>query len=201
MVLSKLHGLFKSAYEPKNLLKTNVVASGILLLIGDTIQQSIELYRGVHEKGSYDIPRSSRMLAIGLFHGAPRHFFYVRLEKSIPGTSLKCAAKKVFFDQASHHDGGDDGVDLSDDDTVILFGMKIEAGRDYCADRPLDLCRHNLPLWDVHPRGQGTHSQLGEPQRQVPKGVPVRQPSLASRPDDQLLHSALPVQGALRQRV
>ena len=51
MASSKLYGLFKSAYEPKNLLKTNVVASGILLLIGDTIQQSIELYRGSHEKG------------------------------------------------------------------------------------------------------------------------------------------------------
>ena len=49
----------------------------------------------------------------------------------------------------------------------MLFGMKIEAGRYYCAGRPLDLHRHNLPLWDVHPRGQGTHSQLGEPQRQV----------------------------------
>ena len=43
--------LFKSAYEPKNLLKTNVAASGILLLLGDIIQQNIELYRGVHEKG------------------------------------------------------------------------------------------------------------------------------------------------------
>ena len=51
MAFSKLRGLFKSAYEPKNLLKTNVLASGILLLIGDAIQQSIELYRGVHEKG------------------------------------------------------------------------------------------------------------------------------------------------------
>ena len=51
MAFRKLNGLFKSAYEPNNLLKTNVVASGLLLLIGDTIQQSIELYRGVHEKG------------------------------------------------------------------------------------------------------------------------------------------------------
>ena len=51
MVISKMSGLFKSAYEPKNLLKTNVAASGILLLLGDIIQQNIELYRGVHEKG------------------------------------------------------------------------------------------------------------------------------------------------------
>ena len=123
MAFNKLRVVFKSAYEPNNLLKTNVAASGVLLLIGDVIQQSIELYRGVHDKGepchqgqrwrhclwskyiykfykptigvtywwiwfwwfwsgSYDILRSSRMLAIGLFHGAPRHFFYVRLEKS-----------------------------------------------------------------------------------------------------------------------
>lgn len=120
MAFRKLNGLFKSAYEPDNLLKTNVVASGLLLLIGDTIQQSIELYRGVHEKGSYDIPRSSRMLAIGLFHGAPRHFFYVRLEKSIPGTSLKCAAKKVFFDQA---------VLSVFVDTTFLFGMALLEGK------------------------------------------------------------------------
>ena len=51
MVISKMRGLFRSAYEPKNLLKTNVAASGILLLLGDIIQQNIELYRGVHEKG------------------------------------------------------------------------------------------------------------------------------------------------------
>jgi len=115
-----MSGLFKSAYEPKNLLKTNVAASGILLLLGDIIQQNIELYRGVHEKGSFDLPRSSRMLAIGLFHGAPRHFFYVRLEKSIPGTSLKCAAKKVFFDQA---------VLSVFIDTTFLFGMPLLEGR------------------------------------------------------------------------
>ena len=85
----------------------------------------IEVFLKTTTPGSFDLPRSSRMLAIGLFHGAPRHFFYVRLEKSgkslklksnknlfagIPGTSLKCAAKKVFFDQAGLCDG------YSDDD-------------------------------------------------------------------------------------
>ena len=39
------------------------------------------------------------MLMIGLFHGAPRHYFYVYLERYIPGKSITCAAKKVFFDQ------------------------------------------------------------------------------------------------------
>ena len=51
MAFNKLRVVFKSAYEPNNLLKTNVAASGVLLLIGDVIQQSIELYRGVHDKG------------------------------------------------------------------------------------------------------------------------------------------------------
>ena len=118
--------------------------------------------------GSFDLPRSSRMLAIGLFHGAPRHFFYVRLEKSgkslklksskklfagIPGTSLKCAAKKVFFDQAGLCDCYSDGDDEEDKceiidtkltdmttmivqavlsvfiDTTFLFGMPLLEGR------------------------------------------------------------------------
>ena len=43
--------LFASAYEPKNLLRTNVIASGALLMLGDGIQQSIELHTQTHETG------------------------------------------------------------------------------------------------------------------------------------------------------
>ena len=81
MVLSKLHGLFKSAYEPKNLLKTNVVASGILLLIGDTIQQSIELYRGVHEKGEIKMVTNNNITTMTTFPLIQTHLndFFVLL--------------------------------------------------------------------------------------------------------------------------
>lgn len=90
------------------------------MLLGDAIQQGIELYTEHHETGSYDLRRSCRMLVIGLLQGAPRHFFYVRLERSIPGSSLTCAAKKVFFDQA---------VLSVFIDSTFLVGMALLEGR------------------------------------------------------------------------
>jgi hypothetical protein len=59
------------------------------------------------------------MLAMGLFHGAPRHFFYIWLERRIPGGGFVCAAKKVFFDQA---------VLSVFIDTTFLFGMSMLEG-------------------------------------------------------------------------
>ena len=134
--------------------------------------------------GSFDLPRSSRMLAIGLFHGAPRHFFYVRLEKSgkslklksnkklfagIPGTSLKCAAKKVFFDQAGLCDcysDGDDEEDKCENIDSKLTDMARIFDND-CAGGPLGVHRHHFPLRHAPSRGQGTLSRPGEYQRQV----------------------------------
>ena len=77
------------------------------------------------------------MLVIGLLQGAPRHFFYVKLERHIPGcrwamegatltllTSITCAAKKVFFDQA---------VLSVFIDTTFLVGMALLEGRGLAA--------------------------------------------------------------------
>ena len=95
----KVRRLFSNAYSKKNLLTTNILASGGLLFLGDFIQQNLELRKGTSKTGllalnknypkfsdSFDYSRSCRMLAMGLFHGAPRHFFYQKLEKLIPGT-------------------------------------------------------------------------------------------------------------------
>eukprot|EP00092_Neocalanus_flemingeri_P098730 GFUD01125902.1.p1 GENE.GFUD01125902.1~~GFUD01125902.1.p1 ORF type:complete len:185 (+),score=47.59 GFUD01125902.1:118-672(+) len=98
MALESAKTMFRTAYS-KHLLATNIIASGGLLMLGDVIQQNIELYRGLHRKGTYDWNRSGKMLLIGLFHGAPRHYFYVYLERFIPGKTITCAAKKVFIDQ------------------------------------------------------------------------------------------------------
>jgi len=56
--------------------------------------------------------------------GAPRHFFYVKLERHIPGCSITCAAKKVFFDQA---------VLSVFIDTTFLVGMALLEGRGLAA--------------------------------------------------------------------
>ena len=54
MSLERVRIIFRSAYS-KHLLATNIVASGGLLLLGDVIQQHIELYRGLHTKGGWTI--------------------------------------------------------------------------------------------------------------------------------------------------
>jgi len=119
MILRKVKEILHNAYS-KHLLATNIVASGGLLLFGDVIQQQIELYRGLHLTGSYDWNRSGRMLLMGLFHGAPRHYFYVYLERVIPGKTVGSAAKKVFFDQT---------VLSVFIDTTFLYGISLMEGR------------------------------------------------------------------------
>ena len=49
--------------------------------------------------GSYDWSRSGKMLLMGLFHGAPKHYLYLYLDRTIPGRNITSAAKKVLFDQ------------------------------------------------------------------------------------------------------
>jgi len=139
MPIRRLKRLFHNAYT-HNLLATNITMSGGLLFLGDVIQQNIELHNGVHITGTYDWPRSGRMLLLGLFHGAPRHFFYQRLETLIPGRSMGAAAKKVFMDEALL------SVFI---DSSFLLGMGLLEGRGLLAS--WDSTRDKFPqvyLWD-----------------------------------------------------
>ena len=120
MLFSRIKSLFHSAYT-NHLLATNILASGGLLFVGDVIQQHLELYRGLHAQGSYDWDRSVKMLMMGLFHGAPRHYFYVYLDRFIHGRSISSAAKKVFFDQT---------VLSVFIDSTFLYGMSIMEYKD-----------------------------------------------------------------------
>ena len=82
-MLPRLGRLLHSAYT-SHLLATNVLASGGLLCLGDAIQQQLERWGGggVEERDSHwDWNRSARMLAMGLFHGGPRHAFYIVLDR------------------------------------------------------------------------------------------------------------------------
>ena len=56
---------------------------------------------------------------MGLFHGAPRHYFYFYLDRSIPGRTISCAAKKVFLDQT---------VISVFTDSTFLYGISIMEG-------------------------------------------------------------------------
>ena len=59
------------------------------------------------------------MLLMGLFFGAPRHYFYIYLDRSIPGRTISCAAKKVVFDQI---------VLGTFTDSTFLYGISIMEG-------------------------------------------------------------------------
>ena len=140
-MLPRLGRLLHSAYT-SHLLATNLLASGGLLCLGDAIQQQLERWGGggLEERDSHwDWNRSARMLAMGLFHGGPRHVFYIVLDRLedlhlptktercfnsfdrfIPGRSPACAVKKIFFDQT---------VLSIFIDSTFLYGMCVLEGQ------------------------------------------------------------------------
>lgn len=93
-VFSKIKSLFSN-----HLLAVNVASSGGLLVFGDFIQQHIEIWNKSHSTGSFDKERSGRLLLMGLFHGAPRHYFYVYLEKYLPGRDAYSVMRKILLDE------------------------------------------------------------------------------------------------------
>jgi len=81
----------------KNLLVTNIVSSGGLLMLGDLIQQRRER-SGNHT--SYDAERCARMGLVGLSQGPPHHYWYLYLDKVLPGKGAVTVGKKILADQA-----------------------------------------------------------------------------------------------------
>uniref|UniRef100_A0A6A7G3A5 Mpv17-like protein 2 n=2 Tax=Hirondellea gigas TaxID=1518452 RepID=A0A6A7G3A5_9CRUS len=97
--LNVLKAFWRGCFAPKNLLLTNTVSSGILLGVGDCIQQKIERWRGVHTYPHYDWARTGRLFTVGLIAGPPHHFFYIFLDKFYPRTDAKTVFKKIMIDQ------------------------------------------------------------------------------------------------------
>ncbi|KAL3269376.1 hypothetical protein HHI36_008446 [Cryptolaemus montrouzieri] len=68
----------------KYLLFTNITSSGATMFFGDLLQQELEYQQGKLSK-RYDYGRLGRMLFIGLAVGPLHHYFYINLNKYIPG--------------------------------------------------------------------------------------------------------------------
>jgi len=81
----------------KNLLVTNIVSSGALLVVGDVIQQRLE--KAHNPAKVYDKERSARMGLVGLSQGPPHHYWYLYLDKFIPGKTAAIVCKKILADQ------------------------------------------------------------------------------------------------------
>ncbi|XP_022120306.2 mpv17-like protein 2 [Pieris rapae] len=88
-----VHFFFK-----KNLLLTNSITSGGFMVLGDLIQQEIEIHANLLPS-RYDWSRTARMFIIGTLMGPLHHFYYIYLDKLLPHTDLKTVGKKILNDQ------------------------------------------------------------------------------------------------------
>ena len=92
----------KNIFFGRHLWITNTISGGVLLALGDLIQQSIEQRNSACDGNAkqYDLERSGRMTTVGFALGLPHHYWYLFLDRLIPGTSMRCVAKKILLDQS-----------------------------------------------------------------------------------------------------
>ena len=81
----------------KHLLVTNTVSSGAFFVLGDAIQQRLEMTQSPGRK--FDFKRTLRLGAVGLTQGPPHHYWYIYLDKFLPGKSYGVVIKKILADQ------------------------------------------------------------------------------------------------------
>lgn len=75
------------------LLITNIGLSASLSGIGDSIEQKYEKYKD--EKRKFDWTRCRNMSVSGVTIGVVCHYWYIWLDKKLPGQAFKTAVKKV----------------------------------------------------------------------------------------------------------
>ncbi|XP_063772169.1 mpv17-like protein 2 isoform X2 [Pseudophryne corroboree] len=97
IILNRFAGYWRKMFNGQNLLITNTVSSGILLSIGDTIQQTREIRKDPEKKR--DWLRTGRMLVIGSCLGPLDHYWYIWLDRLLPGATVQLVVKKVLLEQ------------------------------------------------------------------------------------------------------
>lgn len=88
----------RKALFGKYLLHTNIISSGVLMLLGDLMSQEIEYRKGLI-KERYDWVRSSKMFLVGTIQGPIHHYFYGWLDRKYVGATLKITTIKILYDQ------------------------------------------------------------------------------------------------------
>lgn len=82
----------------KHLLITNTVSSGILMAMGDAIQQDIE-YKNQLKTKRFDYDRMGRMFWVGILLGPLHHVYYEYVDRIWPGSTMRDVRKKIYADQ------------------------------------------------------------------------------------------------------
>jgi protein Mpv17 len=83
----------------KYLLVTNVAISTSLSGVGDTLQQHYEILTGDQPNLEWDKKRTLDMSITGATVGVVCHYWYIYLDKTLPGRTFKIVMKKLLVDQ------------------------------------------------------------------------------------------------------
>ena len=162
----------------KHLLLTNTVSSGGFFVLGDAIQQRVEMTQNPGQK--FDVRRCSRLGLVGLTQGPPHHYWYVYLDKFLPGKAYGVVMKKILADQV---------FAAPFFAITFIFGAGLMEGNSLSK---MIIC--NPSILELFGR-----ILLERVQSQVPDNIRIRLAHLASQPGGQLPVDPLPVQGPLRQ--
>ncbi|MED6233964.1 hypothetical protein ATANTOWER_019870 [Ataeniobius toweri] len=95
--LVRIRFSWRPLFQGRYLLLTNTLSGGIMLSLGDILQQTRENRR---EPGRVrDWRRTGRMFVAGCSMGPLLHYWYLWLDRVYVGKALKTLSKKVLVDQ------------------------------------------------------------------------------------------------------
>ncbi|XP_046392921.1 mpv17-like protein 2 [Ischnura elegans] len=83
----------------KYLWVTNSFSCGLLLGVGDGIQQCIEREISGEKERLYDWKRTGQMFIVGLSQGPPHHIWYTQLDVVFPKRNFSTVCYKILADQ------------------------------------------------------------------------------------------------------
>ncbi|ALC43900.1 CG32263 [Drosophila busckii] len=83
----------------KYLLITNVLGSGLLMVVGDVIAQEYEYRRGLKQQDRFDGARMYRMFVAGALQGPLHHYVYNWMDRIMPQRTFRNILNKILIDQ------------------------------------------------------------------------------------------------------
>ncbi|CAI9544917.1 unnamed protein product [Staurois parvus] len=97
VLLKRFMGCWHKMFKGQNLLVTNTVSSGILFAVADSIQQAREIKKDSEK--SRDWWRTGRMFVIGTCLAPVDHYWYIWLDRVLPGASIQTVMQKILVEQ------------------------------------------------------------------------------------------------------